>query len=310
MQSKSLNVVKGLAILSVAIFHITPVRGCSIYMLPIFFIIAGYCLNTGKIFTHFFCSKFRRLLIPYFVFGLIFTVLEYNGGGWRYFLSSGKLLIYGGQYLTGNFGTFWFINVLFLSLLIARIVKPILKKWSIWSLCLLCFVVAVYINKKDLNLPWSIQTIPLCLGYVFGGIGIRDNVPIESLDNLLKDRYWVSFISGLVLIVGVIILPHEFWMDIKYNDYGVGGVSIALSLLFCFFVFLFSSVLLLNNNVCIFLGWIGQGSLFFMYFHQFIHFQCPQNLNSWLILIITIVITLICYWCVGRLDKIKFIFGC
>lgn len=72
-RNEEIDIMKGIAILSVVLFHSTPFRGVSLYMLPLFFLIAGYLMTDKTNIYVFLVNKTKRLLIPYLVWGCFFA---------------------------------------------------------------------------------------------------------------------------------------------------------------------------------------------------------------------------------------------
>lgn len=171
-----IDIIKGIGILSVIFVHTTDFHGILIYTLPAFFIISGYLFHPTDSKDEFFKS-FNRILIPYFIFytfislsHAIFSDDNLTTSLYKYF----KYLILAGNFLHGDFGVFWYINVLFLSLnafnyLQSGKIRLPENKW----IFIILILAIVSLQAININLPWNLQTIPLALFYFYIGFIAR-----------------------------------------------------------------------------------------------------------------------------------------
>ncbi|MEC4818975.1 MAG: acyltransferase family protein, partial [Scytonema sp. PMC 1069.18] len=121
---------KGLAITTVVVGHIFTTLSKYIYWfhMPLFFFISGYLYKEKTDYAAFFKKKFFHLMVPYFSFLVLFTLLQYLPliiDSWQQeqLLTIDKVIIstltliwkqfYGGANLVLWFGVFWFVTCLF-----------------------------------------------------------------------------------------------------------------------------------------------------------------------------------------------------
>ena len=119
MRQKWLDILKGIGIIAVVVGHVMNWRYVYSFHMPLFFLISGYTFHVRENEVEWFVKCCRRYLLPYFSFMLSFSLYTLLLTGKR--LSLYKIL-YGGSELLGIYGTFWFITVLFLSLLLLNVI--------------------------------------------------------------------------------------------------------------------------------------------------------------------------------------------
>jgi len=230
--SETINILKGIGIFSIMAFHVIGVRGFSIYMLPLFFLLSGYLCSGYVSWWHFIRKKCIRLIVPYLIYGLAFMMLNFLQSGSYPFRSELHNLLIGGQALQGAFGTFWFVNVLFISLLLFNTLLMIEHIWIVMPIvCGVMLTVAMLVNDSGISLPWSLQTVPLALSYMCVGNILRQVMRPQNLDFFVKKLpKWLSICGIVIIILLVIFVPKSMEMDVKYDMYGVPVLSWFLSI--------------------------------------------------------------------------------
>jgi len=149
----SIDIAKGLLIIGVVYYHMWTIltgscqiehpafrtmynvhNGYTVFFMPAFFVITGYCSNFTRSFKQFIISNVRTILVPMIMLNLIPCLLSFNAEALRYMLDVDK-------WLWGL--SFWFLPALFLAKLffwpIAHFVAD--YKFS-WLLASLCFILA------------------------------------------------------------------------------------------------------------------------------------------------------------------------
>ena len=231
MRNEQIDVMKGIAILSVALFHTTPFRGVSLFMLPTFFIIAGYFISDTSNLCSFTIKKTRRLLIPYCFFGLLYAFVGLFQFSASFCIQNLYNLLLGGQNLTGWFGTFWFVNILFIALIIDRVLYTFVHNKYVLLCLSVCFLsMAMFVDGSSINYLWGVQHLPIVLGYILLGNFIQHQLPIDKMNGICYPN-WLFFASISFFAFIILFTPKTIVMDIKYNEYGVKGFSIILSLI-------------------------------------------------------------------------------
>lgn len=230
------DIAKGLGIFLVIFLHSgAPVPFQVIFgafHMPLFFILAGFFLFRKQTSSKdFFRNKFKSLMVPYFVFGVILasysTLLDIakssdNIPGLRYI----GLIINNRQ--PPFFGSLWFLLCLFsVEILLFHIHRKFKSKSVILSICTICFLMGVgilfYYGK---GLPLCLDLTLICL--IFCEIGYR---LYPYLDNLNK---W-STISILLVIFTISVGANYYLMSDSVDLYSsrignpflffIGGIS-------------------------------------------------------------------------------------
>ena len=220
MQTKKREVwidyAKFISIFLVVLFHTNPNLDGYIFdflkllRMPAFFLIAGllFDITKWKNFKTFFIHRFKRLIIPYFWFSLIFYLF------WIIF---GRKLV-GGDELNINIFTpiieflwgtpnvvlapYWFITCLFCMQILFYALKRLgMSNYLIIALSILAYLTIIYCNIH--NLPWCIdkamQFMPF---YVFANI-------IKSHINQFVKQTWVLVIST-IFSIAILLINHKY----------------------------------------------------------------------------------------------------
>lgn len=272
------DAVKGIGIISIIFTHVTGNHSPFIYAVPIFFFISGY-MQSGKYSSPQLIKKLaKRLLIPYIAFFVVISLLNIpNCDILSYCKDQFIGMLKGGNRLYGDYGTFWFINCFFLSCVTYNYIY---RKNRIIPAFLAMGLLALFVQAYPKSLPWSIQTVPLAVCYMICGHLTKKNN--ETLDNTLSrlNNTAVLVFSAFILIA-LWCIP-QIYLDIKYDNYGIPIISFILSVVACYALCVFSgrihSGFLVNYTIRP-LAYIGKGSLFIMFIHQYInnHFTCITN---------------------------------
>lgn len=297
-----IDILKGIGILSIMYAHTTNYAGVFIYAVPLFFIISGFLHHPTDDFNHFFLKSAKRMLLPYlaffFIFSLFHIVMAENP--WLEFVGRMKLLLWSGNRMQGEFGVFWFINVLFLSLNLFNYMQ--VKHTPIWAyFCLYLLANSLYI--WNVNYPWNVQTIPLALSYMYVGSVMK---PCCSRSNLGKISS-VKFVCMLFLLIAIVCIPSNVWINMKYNHYGVPFISFILSIITIVILAVISVKLETYPYLSSFLGYCGKASLFLMYIHQAINLHLHFIPDRLIVFILTVLFSLILYFITSKFDYGRYI---
>lgn len=188
----------------------------SIYFfhMPAFFFISGMLFRRDIELKEFAIKRVKRLLVPYFIFGLfsiiIFMVFEgafrIETQGNAFWDSRGKdawwvplaSLLYGAP-LPGTDGfrcnsVLWFLPCLFSSQMILAIIRK-LPKFGIMAIGLFAPIIYVALNKAECpSLPWGLRSMAKYFFFVALGVVWRQVVSM--------DRKWWRVIVALFIYLG------------------------------------------------------------------------------------------------------------
>lgn len=306
----TIDIAKGLLIFFVVWFHMKTIlggscglehpmfnvlhmayKGYSIFFMPAFFFITGYCSNFDKTFKDFLMSNIKGILIPMVVLNVIPCLLSFSIEGLWY-------LVTWGNWLYGL--SFWFLPVLFVAkMMFWSIARLIQGKWLMLSVLLVCFAGAILFVQFDL-LPnyWYWKS---ALAYVFFlGIGylFKHEVSVE------KQVDWMQ----IGTCIYVVILGFVLWLDLPVWYLGL-VLSCTFTQMPLFLVAATTGTLavlyiarLISNSIV--LEYLGRASLVIYCGHWFIgqhlgkyiarFFFPDSNVKAFVFCVLIVALTLCC----------------
>lgn len=120
----------------------------SVHM-PLFFVISGYCYTQKANFKDYLFAKIKRLMIPYFIFGILDIIprylLSFMVNRPRGIVESViSILLFGGEY--------WFLYVLFIIFVIYPFINSVLEKNKYLSMMMipLLIILSKYMSSVDI----------------------------------------------------------------------------------------------------------------------------------------------------------------
>ena len=282
--------------------------------MPLFFICSGLTLHhKNKSLKEFMNNKTKRLLIPYFFYGIFFTLLF----SIKYFLSGNipKEIIYewiGILYsrytlftntTTNNIvflslkntSPFWFLTAMYLSFFWCYIIIKLKNKFIKISICVLYIIFTIYCYKLPILLPWSIDTSFLGALFILFGFYLKKVLP-----------YFSNKLTPLIISTSLYILLVDYngWINMSTRLLGSQGYS---SILFFFLIGILYSIIICSifirfeKTILIkMFAYIGKYSLRIMCIHMTIFTLINKisfnvDLNKYIIATINItIVILIC----------------
>lgn len=277
-----LDILKGIGILLVIYNHCPGPVGTPLisrFHMPLFFILSGvtfsWTINKVNAFWEFFTKMVVKLMLPYYIFGLLDLVvyLSVSHELWEskqilyYFLGMRNLEKY---YFTG---ALWFLSALFISEICLYLLVVIIKKdVVIFSIiAAITCLIKVKLPVLALNLDALPMTLPmLYVGYAVG----RFQGYQEYKDN--RNNIILMMISLMILVLiykydGPINVYKKMSGDGLY--YLIGGISGTL------LIAEFGKIVLVLPVVNEVLAYIGKYSLFYMAIHQQLILH-PMNVHN------------------------------
>lgn len=311
-----IDYMKAIAIILVIIGHVNFANdGVKAWIyafhMPAFFFCSGLVLTNGKTTDPLECmrNKFKRLMIPYFLWALLFA---------KFSIKSLLLIIYGSYWSisrSGALSSLWFLPVIFIALGFYYMldytgaIKNLVLKLLI---TLLAFSVCLMLPSIKYGYPWAADVALMAFTFLLLGNATRST--LDKLFNWAKS----SKILGLFFLFTIMIILVLGSLLYKYNEINGGYVLMSCArygniLLFFFVAFwgtlmlvLASMILeLLNARGFKWLIFVGQNTLCIFAVQKpiinlfkviFQHLQWPNSL----VLAVTSVGTLIisCLLCV------------
>lgn len=293
-KEKWIDVYKGIAIIMVPLAHILPTfRFLYIFHMPLFFFLSGFTFHNTAVKT-FFLKKTNRLLIPHFIYFIIISVISVlipsqHNQEFRIIL---KNYLWDTTSLVYDYGTFWFIPVLFLSLLCLKIISRKLNnvetKYLI-TILLLLYITAFICSRLSIRIFQGIQNIPFALFYLVSGYLTAKFLNTPPIINSIKDKL-LHIMFFLLFITLLIYCPNKYYIDMKHAQLGVPFLSMLLSFVAIYLIIVLSNTLSKYDAFYSFFKIIGDASIAIMYLHQFIHFRLLNIIPLYVIVVIAIII--------------------
>ena len=239
-----IDILKALAIILVVIAHIDSAKAvkpwlCG-FVMPAFFFSSGLFLKTepGTIKTELaFCwKKFQNLMIPYFIWALIYNAI------WSLSHKSFKAgslihILYGSHQALGKVHTLtslWFLPVLFLAMVLFSLCRLLFKdKLKLPVKLILAFVffaVGGVLQKLSYGYPWGVNLVPTAFGFIMFGNALFPL--LERMRNKLNGR------GGLAILIAATVICFAGTLLYRFNIPGNGYINVANAAYGNYFLFL------------------------------------------------------------------------
>lgn len=201
-----LDIAKATAIILMVLGHTSIPNSLSNFIyafhMPLFFIASGWTTNWEKYsIIKFLLTKSRTLLVPFVVYSVVVLTIQ-KIMGWN---DVGDWLQHGWVAYA-----LWFIPVLYLALLCARMAFAIRVKSMHIVVVVLFLVVGALLCKSGTYLPWSLSSVPYATFMVVLGSKMRQWLSQQ----MLEPKLWKIMIL-FFLTFGV----SHFWrLDMCFNS--------------------------------------------------------------------------------------------
>ena len=251
-----IDLAKAFGIFLVVVGHVTGFAHAWIYSfhMPLFFFLSGTCLSNKRGYTEFCLKRIKSLILPYFYFGIIITLLclyldsidvVWNNLSSRFF----------------NYGAMWFIPVLFVTEILFYPISKFRNKYLIVSILIFSAIIGWMLSYYSIVIPLSLSTCFAAL--FFYGLGFLSK---ELIDRLFSKTYllliFVSVHLLLLLLSDTVIgMSNNVISQPIYNF----SVAIAGLLSFCMLFYLCKDIKIKGINQII---GAGQNTLIILCFHM------------------------------------------
>lgn len=280
---KFLDITRAFAIIFIVLGHtLVHSEHCGIifkflysFHVVLFFIISGYTFKRKdkENLFRFIKNKFIRIMIPYFVWALLFlipymllgqSVSDSIGVNSSFSLKTQILNI---MYGNGNESalkqnsSLWFLPALFsIEIIYSFIIKLIKKMPKIKILILILMVLTSYITNTflNINLPWGFNTA-LVVGFFFYIGYLFKEYNLFNKEGIFNIKY-----MGAIFIIG--ILSFYFNETVSCIEYKYGNLTLALLSGLCLSIcIIYLSYLIKENKI---LEYIGKNTMGILIFHK------------------------------------------
>lgn len=260
--------LKGLAIFLIVLGHVLYIRDFSsvsflhnlifIFNLPVFFFVAGYF---SKINLEQPVKIFKRVMIPYLIFSLLFFLFYLS-----YDKHSISLLIFPAYGL-------WFLLAIFF-------MKMSLPIWNKLKYPLLfSFILALGIgfmtyNKDFFGLRRTFAFLPVfIIGFFYRDYKLKIENNYHKIAHLLENRIFVACISLVVIFLSISVAVYVPLSTIKMDSFYMSPKLLNMLIRLLVIILGIAITLILNkfmtNDECILTKW-GKNSMAIYLFHLFI----------------------------------------
>lgn len=261
-----LDIAKALSIILVVLGHAGHAF-LDVYLgwfrIPLFFFLSGVLFKPIwiKDFFSWAGNKAKRLMIPYFMYGiLIFIIFNLHNPGMLF--EHIATLFYGGRVLQGPYGVFWFITVLLLTQILLGLLSPLKKQMQI-AIILMLFVFGHLPMLSAFDFFWNMDVVLVAVFYYSLGYFSKDF--IVKYNNSLP----LAAGSALIAIFFIVLNANGFmdhYLNLKMTRLNNVFMDIIIPLSF-FMPIIFISTVLTQYKIKSLLEVVGKYSIVIMYLH-------------------------------------------
>ncbi len=329
-----IDLVKGIGILCVLFGHLIPNDGIvkpAIYSfhMPLFFILTGILLKKESIQIKV-SKKFHQVIIPYIVWGLIFSSFSFPKLALILYGTNESLII------AGSNGMLWFLVASFFASIIASffinikyIRESAIGQVSVTvglfgiSVCLSKIHEIINIREHIMGLPMSLDVSMLGATFVLYGTFLQKYIlpKINRLENSKK------LLLSMAFLIGEVMIAKENRGSLGYQQmatYNVGNPVIftVMAILICTSLIIICETVMrlsiANTSIVRAIMWMGKNSMIFFIIHRTLVYDlksfCEIHGNkmiymaAWLLLcvyssVLTYIITKITPFLAGKNNK-------
>lgn len=203
------DIAKAIGIICVILGHISTIPAelktyIYAFHMPLFFLCYGLIprkniSHTAKTALEFVRKRFDRLLVPYFLWALIYSEFSFHNLG--YILFGSRQTLYKSDSLT----SLWFLLCMFLSVILfeAYFWSGVHKKWHLRYLVLLSsLTVSAVLPLIPIGYPWGFSVAINGFAFMLIGLIIKD-----LLEKILALRVWI--IALIFVLCAVLSLSYK-----------------------------------------------------------------------------------------------------
>lgn len=273
---KSIDIAKAIGIILIVLGHISINDTVSHFIysfhVPVFFAISGYLYKQYNKTFDFIKRKFKTILIPYFIFGLLsflyWFVIE------RHFRENSInplipfiniFVAQAGEYNFIANSALWFLPCLFCTEIIFDFLKKITKNNRNLFICivLISIIGCIYAEFNFVSLPFELNTAFIAIGFYFCGYFWKNKLE-ELFKSIIKNKKIKSLIILVSLTIVFILSEVNQGIDMYSENYNNYLLAYICAILGSFAIYLIADLIAKNKL----LEFIGANTLIIMCIHE------------------------------------------
>lgn len=285
-----IDLLRGFAIFLIVFYHMIGysknLGDITIYLssfhVALFFLISGFTYNIKDIsFKEYFKRKFKRIMIPYFIFALLFIIPYYLFQNITSSISDSEFglghFLFGIIYGSGAEGLLkqntplWFLPCLFITEVLAYFIFKLKNISSKKYLLISLLIIIGFLSYKfiPIILPYSLNTALTMMTFFTTGYFIK-NSKILNINRKNK-----IIISISLIILGIVFASFNIKISYMLNNYGNYFIFLLSSIFSCFGYLLLFSLFDTNDK---FLLTIGKSTMGILIFHKLLVVLCQTGI--------------------------------
>lgn len=179
MQSRLIqfDILKSILIISVVIGHVltndNDMKTIIFWFhMPVFFMISGFFLknvNDINVFKtrEYYIDKIKKYVIPFLSYCIVCYIIFPDESIFKHIV---RVLYAGNHNVVSATYPYWFINILFIALIVYNYISSKCNFWYKFLIISLLYIANYFIFKFiKFNLPWSIELVGIVMAYLFIG---------------------------------------------------------------------------------------------------------------------------------------------
>lgn len=286
-RDETVDIIKGILIILVVVGHYQVPFKEYIYWfhMPCFFMVSGFflkeCKNMDEV-KVFVISKFKRLMIPYISYLLVFGAILFIQGSMAFDVKSVVKLIYGGKLLGGLFSVFWFVTVLFISLIILSFLTYRVRSSNLLIFLMIAMYSLAHLEGMFAPLPGLYHGLPLgvdiCLlaiSYIWMG-----KILFQKKNYLRKVHILLAATGFVFLVLSNYLSFDSYILDMKPGKYIYWIYDMIVPVMCMVLLYALCVKLAGIKGIACFFSLVGRSSITIMFLHMAIIMVCRKILPS------------------------------
>ncbi len=232
------------------------------FHMPLFFFATGLVMKPKKTYAEFMEKKFMALIIPYFVWALIYSdftfrnILKIMYGSYSMIVAAGSLT------------SLWFLPAMFIAILIANTILCFVKnRRNIIIVSAVLMLCATILPKVERGYPWCVDVAVMGAGFVLLGNFVEDRV---RRTQILKSKMISVTVLGFLLTLLSCFNKNRSMDYVLMANANYGNIFLFLSSAIggCLFVYGIAKLLEGDKKKNQILDFLGKNTLIILVIHK------------------------------------------